>query len=358
MPDLNELRAEFEAWFSDDCKSPLAVERNSGGTYKLMQAQSAWIVWQAARRQHGSAVQAVEPKRRDIFAICDAYESGIGHGLQRDGHKSGAIFGNPECGMAYEIGYEEGEERASGKKPNAPPVAAEQPAAAGNALTDSAIIGVGATTGVFAPIPNVIAFGRSIEQHLRAAPQAAPTQELVRFCPHCGLIGEVEDEYRDCCPDGDGAYMVPSKFAEQCHATFRLCLETATAPQAAQGNGLTIDTPQFRVLVSSVAWESRTAPSDAFEAALNRLIAHIDQTIAAHTRASDGEDSERLDFLATNEAWIAWTKDGESCRVFHRNEDGDCEPIMGWVPEAWAHSPREAIDAAMQQAASNQQEGA
>ena len=77
------------------------------------------------RRQHGSAAQAVAASKRDIFAICDAYESGIGHGLQRDGHKSGAIFGNPECGKAYEIGYAEGDERADGKKPKvaAPPVA-------------------------------------------------------------------------------------------------------------------------------------------------------------------------------------------------------------------------------------------
>jgi hypothetical protein len=56
------------------------------------------------------------PNRRDIFAICDAYESGIGHGLQRDGHKSGAIFGNPEHGEAYEIGYAEGEQRATKEK--------------------------------------------------------------------------------------------------------------------------------------------------------------------------------------------------------------------------------------------------
>ena len=66
-----------------------------------------------------AAMQTTEPvKRRDVFAICDAYESGMGHGLQLDGHKSGAIFGNPECGKAYEIGYEEGEERA--RKPVAP----------------------------------------------------------------------------------------------------------------------------------------------------------------------------------------------------------------------------------------------
>lgn len=48
------------------------------------------------------------PRKREILAICDAYESGIGHGLQRDGHSSGAIWSDPECGQAYELGYAEG----------------------------------------------------------------------------------------------------------------------------------------------------------------------------------------------------------------------------------------------------------
>jgi hypothetical protein len=66
---------------------------------------------------------------------------------------------------------------------------------------------------------------------------------------------------------------------------------------------------------------------------------------ASHA-ANAGEDAGRLDFMAEHEAWIAWTKDGESCRVFVRNEDGDTGPLMGWIPEAWAHSAREAIDKA------------
>jgi hypothetical protein len=66
---------------------------------------------------------------------------------------------------------------------------------------------------------------------------------------------------------------------------------------------------------------------------------------ASHA-ANAGEDAARLDFMAERGAWIAWTKDGESCRVFVRNEDGDTGPLMGWIPEAWAHSAREAIDKA------------
>src|ERR1043165_8001844 len=42
-----------------------------------------------------------------------------------------------------------------------------------------------------------------------------------------------------------------------------------------------IDTPEFRVLLSAMSWESRTAPTDAFEAALARVFAHIDASRAA-----------------------------------------------------------------------------
>lgn len=60
-------------------------------------------------------------------------------------------------------------------------------------------------------------------------------------------------------------------------------------------------------------------------------------------------DSDRLEWMMEKGAHIAWGKDGERCRVFARNEDGDNEPVMGWIPEAWAHCPREAIDAAIAQ---------
>lgn len=92
---------------------------------------NAILTAELAARPAPVAATPAPTTRRDIFAICDAYESGIGHGLQLDGHKSGAIFGNPECGKAYEIGYEEGEERARGGKAVAPaaPIAEVKPVA-------------------------------------------------------------------------------------------------------------------------------------------------------------------------------------------------------------------------------------
>lgn len=69
---------------------------------------------------------------------------------------------------------------------------------------------------------------------------------------------------------------------------------------------------------------------------------------APTTSTADAKDAGRLDFMAQHEAWIAWSKDGESCRVFIVDEDGGTRPFMGWrVPDAWQSTPRDAIDAAI-----------
>jgi len=57
-------------------------------------------------------------------------------------------------------------------------------------------------------------------------------------------------------------------------------------------------------------------------------------------------DRERLDFMIQQEAWVGWTKDGESCRVFYLDADGDLAPIMGWGSHAWSFDARAAIDKA------------
>jgi hypothetical protein len=61
-------------------------------------------------------------------------------------------------------------------------------------------------------------------------------EPLVRFCPECGGIGEVEPPARDCCPDGSAARYVPQKFAEACRATFKLAIAPA-APLGAHASG-------------------------------------------------------------------------------------------------------------------------
>lgn len=46
-----------------------------------------------------------------VFMICTSYESGYGHGLADDGlDLSKTPHGDPECGEAYQLGYEAGQE--------------------------------------------------------------------------------------------------------------------------------------------------------------------------------------------------------------------------------------------------------
>jgi len=45
--ETEQTRQFFEQWFSDDGQWPQAVQR-SGEGYRLAQAQSSWVAWQAA----------------------------------------------------------------------------------------------------------------------------------------------------------------------------------------------------------------------------------------------------------------------------------------------------------------------
>ncbi|WP_241116055.1 hypothetical protein [Achromobacter xylosoxidans] len=65
-----------------------------------------------------------------------------------------------------------------------------------------------------------------------AAPQAS-AEPLVRYCPGCGSVGPVESEYRDCCPDGGEARIIPAPLAEKCRDTFKIAVKALRADAAA-----------------------------------------------------------------------------------------------------------------------------
>lgn len=65
-----------------------------------------------------------------------------------------------------------------------------------------------------------------------AAPLAS-AEPLVRYCPGCGSVGQVEGEYLDCCPDGGEARMIPAPLAEKCRDTFKIAVKALLADAAA-----------------------------------------------------------------------------------------------------------------------------
>lgn len=68
------------------------------------------------------------------------------------------------------------------------------------------------------------------------AEQEQPVSEpVVRFCPGCGLVGEVDAKYKDCCPDGAKARKIPKDLAEHCSGLFDLAIGSAAPhPQSVQ----------------------------------------------------------------------------------------------------------------------------
>jgi hypothetical protein len=80
-----------------------------------------------------------------------------------------------------------------------------------------------------------------------AAPQAS-AEPLARYCPGCGSVGPVEDKYRDCCPDGNQARMIPARLAEQCRDTFRLAIQPLLPDAAANDSAAPQASESVRIL--------------------------------------------------------------------------------------------------------------
>lgn len=49
-----DVRERFEYWYSDEGRTPKAVERNGDG-YRLIAAHTAWNAWQAAIKSEREA---------------------------------------------------------------------------------------------------------------------------------------------------------------------------------------------------------------------------------------------------------------------------------------------------------------
>jgi hypothetical protein len=74
--------------------------------------------------------------------------------------------------------------------------------------------------------PNVSREAAALVQRGRDDAQSSG-EPMTRFCPGCGSVGDVPSQYRDCCPDGKRARMIPKNMADQCHDLFQLALDGA-----------------------------------------------------------------------------------------------------------------------------------
>ncbi|WP_231136680.1 hypothetical protein [Burkholderia multivorans] len=82
-----------------------------------------------------------------------------------------------------------------------------------------------------------------------ACAATAPAEEMIRFCPECGRLGDIPAGYDACCPDWSQARIVPKRFEELCAEAFRLCV-SQPFPQSAAA-------PAVRRPASFEAWCDR-----------------------------------------------------------------------------------------------------
>jgi hypothetical protein len=85
-------------------------------------------------------------------------------------------------------------------------------------------------------------------------PAAAPIEEMIRFCPECGHLGDITAGYEACCPDWSQARVVPKRFAELCAETFRLCVSQPFPKSSAAQSDERTALPQIPDLVKAMAW--------------------------------------------------------------------------------------------------------
>lgn len=119
--------------------------------------------------------------------------------------------------------------------------------------------------------------------------------------------------------------------------------EAKGAPQAAQGKGLTVQHATDEIMYHVANEPDRVK--------VRAIVENTVRTIAAHTRASDGKDAKRLDFVISEECYVKAIT-GRNSVTFSvvwpefDERQAECYP-----------TPNEAIDAAMQQAASKSAQG-
>lgn len=134
----------------------------------------------------------------------------------------------------------------------------------------------------------------AIESAIRGLGGPAMSEPMARFCPGCGSVGVVPKKFRDCCPDGASARIIPASLAAQCHNLFQGAInnavQTATAqavavPAVPEGMQLMPVDPTLEMM-SALTGQSDEWLLDGFRADYRRMLA------AAPTPHTEPEGSQ------------------------------------------------------------------
>ena len=178
-----------------------------------------------------------------------------------------------------------------------------------------------------------------LHQIAEPAPVVAQTEELVRYCPGCGSVGTVEGKYRDCCPDGNEARMIPQTLAKKCHDTFNIAIDSLLAqPQEAAP------------VAQAVPAEARQLHGDVRLAhdqcrAVVSLANSVAEVYAARAAIVEHDNSLANQIGQASAAAMEWLGDELNASDAATEEDEWLDPIFDAAQERWPQYAQAALAA-------------
>lgn len=119
-------------------------------------------------------------------------------------------------------------------------------------------------------------------------PTAEQQELLVRFCPGCGSVGEVDKKYRNCCPDGIKARMIPKALADDCHRLFDLAIGKVAPPETTANTRSTSECSEQEPVACTVRGFTLWLDREAWGHIIDGLILERERS---EQRKSDNPDS-------------------------------------------------------------------
>jgi FtsZ-binding cell division protein ZapB len=178
-----------------------------------------------------------------------------------------------------------------------------------------------------------------LHQIAEPAPVVAQTEALVRYCPGCGSVGTVEGKYRDCCPDGNEARMIPQALAKKCHDTFKIAVD-----------GLLAQPQEAAPVAQAVPAEARQLHGDARLAhdqcrAVVSLANSVAEVYAARAAIVEHDNSLASQIGQASAAAMEWLGDELNASDAATEEDEWLDPIFDAAQERWPQYAQAALAA-------------
>ncbi|VWD14385.1 gp38 [Burkholderia aenigmatica] len=133
----------------------------------------------------------------------------------------------------------------------------------------------------------------------------AQVEEMIRFCPECGRLGDIPAGYEACCPDWSYARIVPKRFAELCAETFKLCVSQGKPygwASPGEGNYFTRNETVAKRIGGLMPIYNAPARADAWDALTDETISTLADKWAARWRKMSAWNTRRCIDNALREA--------------------------------------------------------